>query len=117
MAPRTSSDLENLPNIILPDHLTGGQRRFACQCGAHLYEGWEGVMHAFGGHEVVIETFRGGRWVYDRNPLMKQAIDKMRRKGESQSDFAKRIVRWMDEVNRQVEIIARERMEAAIHDD
>ena len=80
------------PGPIRPDLVTGGRRRFACECGEKLYEGWAGVYHAFAGHEVVVETERLGRWYYDHNPLMHKAIDALRLPGETREQLLRRVL-------------------------
>lgn len=77
-----------------------GDSRFACSCGAKVYQSHLAIMHAFSGHETVIETFRGGRWVFDREDLMAQAIRSLRKPGESMPDFTRRIQARLGELEK-----------------
>lgn len=79
-----------------------GERRFVCECGARFKDGGHAVEHSFHGHEVVIERFSGGQWVFDsvRKPVMQMIIDRLRAKGESLEDFTKRLMARLDELEK-----------------
>lgn len=67
------------------------KQRFACECHSHFDGGGEAVLHTFSGHEVVVEEYRNGRWRYDPRPIADLILEKVRLKGESPLEFARRV--------------------------
>lgn len=95
----------NLPSslgVLNPDRVTGQERRFACKCGMKSHDPVEGMMHTFAEledgtkHGVYLERFSLGMWHYDRQSVGKRVLERMRRKGETVADFARRITRELN---------------------
>lgn len=88
--------LAQMATIIRPDRTTGQERRFRCKCGLNTPEPEQAMMHLFASleerspHDVVTERFSLGRWHFDRH-LSKEALNRLRRKGESVGEFAQRM--------------------------
>ena len=95
-------DIPDHLKAIRPDPITGQQRRFVCKCGMKSLDPVDGMMHSFAElentreHTVHEERFSLGLWVYDRQSVGTKILTKMRRKGESVSEFAARITRQLN---------------------
>ena len=69
----------------------------------------EAIMHAFDElidpkmHRIHEERFSLGMWHYDRASVATKMLEKMRRKGETVNDFAKRITAQLTAVTAQME--------------
>lgn len=106
--------VNEMVTLVTPDRITGEPRRFACSCGVHTFEPSEAMMHAFAGmeepnrHGVFIERFGRGRWFFDRKPMVERIIERLRHKGESMPDFARRIARELNAAMDRLDQLARE---------
>lgn len=95
--------------LLRPDYDTGQARRFNCSCGMKSLDPVDGILHAFGElenphqHRVHEERFSLGLWHYDRQSVATKMLEKMRHKGESINDFAKRITAQLNDVTAQME--------------
>jgi hypothetical protein len=95
--------------LLTPDYDTGQARRFNCSCGIKSLDPVDGIMHAFGElkdptkHKVHEERFSLGMWHYDRASVATKMLEKMRRKGETVNDFAKRVTAQLNAVTAQME--------------
>lgn len=78
-------------------------RRFICECGLtiQMKDASVAMEHAMGGHEVALERWAGGQWVLagewdGAKNLMAFIVQRIRDRGETVTDFAKRLNQRMD---------------------
>lgn len=80
-----------------------GERRFACECGQHFYDGQIALAHALNGHDTVLEVFQMGRWVFRGGSVIDLLINDMRKRGENVEDFVSRIEKLADRMASEAE--------------
>lgn len=80
-----------------------GDRRFACQCGAHYYDGGTALAHTMLGHEVVLERYSVGDWTYHPVPVADYLIEQLmeRESGEGVEAFVSRIEKMAGKAQRE----------------
>ena len=84
-----------------------GDRRFACQCGAHYFDGQIALAHTVMGHETVLETYRHGKWYYHPQPVSDYLIEMLepRLGGEGMELYVSRIEKMAEEADRNMKRI------------
>lgn len=70
-----------------------GDRRFACQCGGHFFDGNVAMAHTLMGHETVLERYSNGDWRYHPQPIAEYLVEMLepRLGGEGMEDYVLRL--------------------------
>lgn len=85
-----------------------GEKRFACECGQHFYDGQIALAHALNGHDTVLEVYSMGRWVFRGGSVMDMLLNDMRKRGENIEDFIYRLEKLGDKMESEATVSAAE---------